>query len=192
MKKLVLASSSPYRKQLLEKLRLDFIISSAHIDETAHKDEAGDEMAIRLAIAKAQAVAAHFTDHLIIGSDQVAMFEQRPLGKPGDRDNAIRQLNEQSGQAVKFYTGLCLLNSNDGNYLTALDTCTVYFKQLTEAQIRHYVELERPYDCAGSFKSEGLGIALFEKIEGDDPNALIGLPLIKLVSLLEQFGHSVL
>lgn len=192
MKKLVLASSSIYRQQLLQKLHLKFITCPAEIDESAHALESGEQLAVRLAITKAKSVAEHYGEHIIIASDQVAMHEGRQLRKPGDRDTAIQQLSRQSGHQVKFHTGLCVMDSANDHYLTALDTCTVYFRQLGSEQIRHYVDLEQPYDCAGSFKSEGLGIALFEKIEGDDPNALIGLPLIKLVSLLAQFGHPVL
>ncbi len=192
MKKLVLASASLYRKELLRKLGLDFITCPAEIDETAQEFETADQLAVRLAVEKAKSVAVRFAEHLIIASDQVAMHQGQQLTKPGSKDAAIDQLNRQSGHAVAFHTGLCLLDGASGRCTTALDRCTVYFKRLSADQIRRYVELEKPYDCAGSFKSEGLGIALFERIEGDDPNALVGLPLIKLVSLLEQFGVRVL
>ena len=192
MKKLVLASGSPYRRDLLQKLRLNFLTCSPEIDESAKFAESGGNLAVRLAIEKAEAAAEQYHNHLIIGSDQVAMHRDKQLCKPGNRENAIRQLTEQSGHAVMFHTGLCVLDSASRKYLTALDTCTVYFKQLSARQIEHYVDLEQPYQCAGSFKSEGLGIALFHKIEGDDPNSLIGLPLIKLTSLLEQFDCTVL
>ncbi|WP_305907213.1 Maf family protein [Methylomarinum sp. Ch1-1] len=192
MKKLVLASRSPYRSELLQKLKIAFLTCSSDIDESAKPSESGEQLAIRLAIAKAEAVAKKHPNHLIIGSDQVAVHRHKQLCKPGNRENALRQLTEQSGHAVKFHTGLCVLDSASGKYLTALDTCTVYFKKLSVNQIQHYIDREQPYDCAGSFKSEGLGIALFEKIDSEDPNALIGLPLIKLVNLLEQFDYPVL
>lgn len=179
-------------KKLLQKLGLDFATCSPDIDESANAGECGETLAVRLAIEKAQAAAKNHRDYLIIGSDQVAWHQNRQLIKPGNRETAIEQLNSQSGRCVIFHTGLCVLDSNTGRYLTALDSCSVHFRRLTQAQIERYVDLERPFDCAGSFKSEGLGIALFEKIEGDDPNSLIGLPLIKLASLLEQFDHPVL
>ena len=189
---LVLASSSPYRKQLLQKLFLDFITASPEIDESRHTGEDPAQMAIRLGKEKASALQAAYSEHFIIASDQVAMLDQTQLEKPGNKDNAFKQLKLCSAKTVKFYTSICILNSSTGEIKSALDLCTVYFKKLTEQQIIKYIDLEQPYNCAGSFKSEGLGIALFERIEGDDPNALVGLPLIKLISLLEAFNIDVL
>jgi septum formation protein len=192
MTAIVLASSSHYRRQLLEKLHIKFVSCVTAIDEARRTDESPEALVSRLSIAKAKQVANTYTEHLIIGSDQVAALKHEILGKPGGRDAAIRQLTAQSGQIVRFFTGVCVLNSATGRWLNDVDVCTVHFKSLNPRQIEKYVDLEQPFDCAGSFKSEGLGIALFEKITGEDPNALIGLPLIKLVALLEKFGVSVL
>lgn len=192
MKKLILASGSAYRKQLLKKLRLDFDTCSPDIDESAKAGESGKALATRLAIEKARVAAKTHKDNLIIASDQVAMLGSLQLFKPNNRENAIRQLRTQAGHSVIFHTALCLLDSSNDRYLTALDSCIVHFKQLSQQQIERYIDLEKPFDCAGSFKSEGMGIVLFEKIECDDPNSLIGLPLIKLVELLRQFDYPVL
>lgn len=192
MTTIVLASSSKYRRQLLAKLGLDFICHAADVDETPVAGERPEALVARLSIAKAQAVGKLFPNHTIIGSDQVAAFDSEILGKPGSKAAAVEQLSRQSGRSVNFYTGICLLDAATGHYLTDLDICTVYFKALEQAQIQRYVERDQPFDCAGSFKSESLGIALFDKIVGDDPNALVGLPLIKLVALLEKFGIGVI
>ncbi|RLA25676.1 MAG: septum formation inhibitor Maf [Gammaproteobacteria bacterium] len=189
---LVLASSSSYRKVLLQKLHLQFVCAAPDIDESEKTGEPPTQMALRLAKEKAYALSSSYPKHIIIASDQLAMLEQTQLKKPGNKNNAIKQLQLCSGKTVKFYTSVCILDSATSELKSAIDTCTVHFKKLTEQQIIHYIELEQPYDCAGSFKSEGLGIALFERIEGDDPNALIGLPLIKLISLLDAFNISVL
>ena len=189
---LVLASSSTYRKELLEKLHLDFVCAHPHIDESPKAGESPAQMALRLAEEKATTLATSYPKHLIIASDQVAMLEQIQLKKPGSHSNAIKQLQLSSGKSVKFFTSVCILNTVTGELKSAIDNCTVYFKKLTKQQIINYITLEQPYDCAGSFKSEGLGIALFERIQGDDPNALIGLPLIKLINLLDAFGINVL
>jgi len=189
---LVLASSSAYRKALLKKLHLSFACASPDIDESKKKGESPGQMALRLADKKANALTASYPQHLIIASDQVAMLGEVQLKKPGTHGNATEQLLRCSGKSVKFYTSVCVLNSASGELKSALDTCTVNFKKLSKQQILNYIELEQPLDCAGSFKSEGLGIALFERIEGDDPNALIGLPLIQLISLLEAFNISIL
>ena len=189
---LVLASSSPYRKQLLQKLHMDFITATPDIDESQHPGEPPAQMALRLAKEKASALKAVYPQHFIIASDQVAMLNQTQLKKPGDKNNAFNQLQQCSAKAVKFYTSVCILDSSTGELKSALDICSVYFKKLSKQQIINYIDLEQPYQCAGSFKSEGLGIALFERIEGDDPNALIGLPLIKLISLLDAFNLDVL
>ena len=192
MPSIVLASGSQYRAALLSKLRLDFTVCSRDIDETALPGESAEALAGRLSLAKTQAISSIYPEHFIIGSDQVAVCKGRFLHKPGDLENAVRQLKAQSGQVVRFYTGLCVLNSASGEYLSDMDVCAVHFRSLNEQQIRRYVDLEQPFDCAGSFKAEGLGIALFTKIEGEDPNALIGLPLIKLTALLSRFGVEVI
>lgn len=189
---IVLASGSRYRAELLEKLHLPFVANSSDIDETPLEGETPHELAMRLSQAKAQAIAHIFPNHLLIGSDQVAACDNHFLHKPGSRDQAIRQLKMQSGQSIQFYTGISVLNSATGHCLNDIDICSVHFKPLSDRQIERYVDLERPFDCAGSFKSEGLGIALFSRIEGDDPNALIGLPLIKLIALLAEFGVAII
>lgn len=189
---IVLASGSHYRAELLGKLRLYFISCSSNIDESSHDGESAAELTTRLSEAKANALRADYPRHLIIGSDQVAVCGSQFLNKPGNREQAIRQLQAQSGQIVKFYTGISVLDSASGHCLSDIDICSVHFKTLNDRQIEHYVDLEQPFDCAGSFKSEGLGIALFSRIEGNDPNALIGLPLIKLIALLERFGVNIL
>lgn len=188
MTAIVLASSSPYRAKLLKKLHLAFESFNSNIDESPLANEAPVALAQRLAFAKAKAGAARFQQHLIIGSDQVACCNGQILGKPGSREAAIDQLSRQSGQAVAFYTGICVFDSQSGSHVSEVDVCHVHFRRLSRQQIERYLDLEQPFDCAGSFKSEGYGIVLFEKIVGDDPNALIGLPLIKLTRLLAQFG----
>ena len=189
---LVLASSSIYRKRLLEKLQLNFVCAHPDIDESEKKDESPFQMALRLAKDKATTLAATYPKHFIIASDQVAMLEHTQLKKPGKQSNAIEQLQLCSGKSVNFYTSVCILNTTTGELKSAIDICTVHFKKLTKQQIINYIRLEQPYDCAGSFKSEGLGIALFDGIQGEDPNALIGLPLIKLIRLLNAFNINVL
>jgi MAF protein len=190
--KLILASTSPYRKALLDRLHVAYDCDSPNIDEFPLEDESVENMVARLAILKAKAVAARHNDALIIGSDQSAELDAKPLSKPGNFDNAVRQLQNASGRRIVFQTGLCLLNTHSGNVQTAVVPYTVVFRQLTSEMIENYLKKEQPYNCAGSFKSEGLGIALFEKFEGEDPNALIGLPLIKLTEFLENEGFSVL
>ncbi len=185
---LVLASTSPYRAQLLTRLGLPFETASPEVDESPFPDEAPDSLVTRLARSKAEAVAASHPDSLVVGSDQVAVVEGHILGKPGDRDNAIRQLQQASGKSVRFLTGLCLFNSRTGRAQVVCEPYQVHFRQLSPEQVSRYVDRERPFNCAGSFKSEGLGIALFERFEGDDPNALIGLPLIRLVDMLTNEG----
>lgn len=185
---LVLASSSKYRQNLLFKLNLQFSVGAPAIDETPLPVETAEQTSRRLSALKAQALQARFPAHLIIGSDQVAVCDGRLLTKPGDKITAIRQLQSASGNSMTFFTSVSVLQSQSGRILSATDRCTVFFRPLTLEQIEHYVDLEQPYDCAGGFKSEGLGVALLERIQGDDPNALIGLPLIKLLDLLERFG----
>ena len=190
--KLVLGSTSPYRKSLLQRLQLDFITDSPDIDETPLPDETIEDMVCRLALSKARAVAARHPTALVIGSDQSAVLNGHKLTKPGNFETAVEQLKAASGQRVVFQTGLCLLNAANGRAQTACIPYTVEFKELTESMIKNYLLKEQPYNCAGSFKSEGLGIALFERFEGDDPNALIGLPLIRLVEFLNNEGVSIL
>ncbi|AOS98034.1 Maf-like protein YceF [Microbulbifer aggregans] len=187
-RQLILASSSPYRRQLLQRLQLPFECSSPHINEEATVGETPEALAGRLASEKAQALAARFPDALIIGSDQVADLQGQALGKPGNLETAREQLLACSGEQVVFHTGLSLLDTATGQQRTEVDRFTVHFRKLSEQQILNYLNREQPFDCAGSFKVEGLGIALFEKMEGSDHNSLIGLPLIRLVSLLSEFG----
>lgn len=188
--KLILGSTSPFRKQLLERLHLEFSCAAPDIDETPLAGESIENMVMRLAELKAEAVAAQIKtrgeDALIIGSDQSAVLNGQPLSKPGNFDNAVRQLTEASGQRIVFQTGLCLLNTRTGRKQTLCEPYTVVFKNLSTQTIERYLKIEEPYNCAGSFKSEGLGIALFEKMQGDDPNSLIGLPLIRLIKMLEN------
>lgn len=193
MRKLVLASGSPYRRALLQRLGLDFETANPEVDERPLPGESPGAMVLRLAEAKARTLAPRHPDALIIGSDQCAVTEDGDiLGKPGDADRAAEQLRRASGRSVRFLTGLCLLDTAGGTVQLDVVPFTVHFRSLSEAQIHRYLERERPYDCAGSFRSEGLGIALFRRLEGDDPNALIGLPLIRLVDMLEAAGMPVL
>ena len=184
--KLVLASTSPFRRQLLDKLNLPYETDSPDIDESPLPNESIEDMVVRLAEGKARAVAERHVDSLIIGSDQSAVLNNQPLTKPGGYDKAFQQLKAASGQKIVFHTSLCLLNTQTDHIQSACVPYTVVFKQLTDEQIDHYLRQEEPYNCAGSFKSEALGIALFERFEGEDPNALIGLPLIKLVDMLNR------
>ncbi len=185
---LILGSTSRFRKELLNKLGLDFDVDTPDIDESMHSGEKPEKFVQRLALDKARAVATRHNNALIIGSDQVACIGNHILGKPGNRERAIAQLTKASGQRVSFYTGLCLLNSNSGSFQVVCEPFHVYFRDLSQEQIERYLDAEQPYNCAGSFKSEGLGIALFERLEGDDPNSLVGLPLIRLIAMLEQEG----
>ncbi|WP_028838437.1 MULTISPECIES: Maf family protein [Thermomonas] len=190
MPRLTLASTSRYRRELLERLRLPFDVARPDVDETALTGETPLTLATRLAEAKAQAVARTLTgDSWALGSDQVADLGGRPLGKPGGRDAAIAQLRAMSGGVVHFHTALCLAHA-DGRALAAIDLTEVRFRALTDAEIERYVDAEQPFDCAGSFKSEGLGITLFKSIDNRDPTALIGLPLIATCALLRQAGFT--
>lgn len=197
---LLLASSSVYRKQLLEKLQLPFTCASPDIDESIFTDENPSNYVERLAIEKAKALKDRFPNHIIIGSDQCAVLEingeverkQQILGKPHTVENAVKQLSDCSGKKVTFLTGLCCFNSATQQVISLVEPFNVHFRELTETQIRHYIEQEMPLDCAGSFKSEGMGIRLFSALEGRDPNSLVGLPLIALVDLLEQMNVDVL
>jgi MAF protein len=189
---LLLASSSPYRRALLERLQLPFIWASPSVDESPLPGEEAQRLVTRLAESKARALLPQHPGHLIIGSDQVAVLEGRVLGKPGNFDNARTQLRAASGKRVEFLTGLCLLDGRSGDARCVVEPFAVRFRPLGEAQIERYLEREQPFDCAGSFKAEGLGIALFSALEGRDPNALIGLPLIALVDLLNEAGVEVI
>lgn len=189
---LVLGSSSPYRKALLERFAIPFQCASPEIDETPQEGESAEALALRLATEKAEVLAARFSNHLIIGSDQVATVNDTILGKPKNFATARQQLAEQSGKMVIFHTAIAVLHSKSGHIYRDNVITYVQFKRLAEDTILHYLEREKPFDCAGSFKSEGLGICLFESISSDDPTALIGLPLIKTVALLGKHGFSVL
>ncbi len=194
--KLILGSTSPFRKELLQRLHIEFSCASPDVDETPVEGESIENMVMRLSELKAEAVAEQIKDNgedaLIIGSDQSAVLNGKPLTKPGNFDNAVKQLTEASGQRIVFQTGLCLLNTATGSKQTICEPYTVVFKTLSPQKIERYLKAEQPYNCAGSFKSEGLGIALFEKFEGEDPNSLIGLPLIKLISMLKLEGFEIL
>jgi septum formation protein len=188
---LVLASTSPFRKALLQRLGVDFETLSPEVDEAALEAESAEAMVKRLSEAKARAAETDYPDALIIGSDQVAVCDGGVLGKPGNHENARRQLARLAGHRVSFLTGLCLYDSATGSAKLDLVPYHVTFRRLTDEQIERYLRAEQPYNCAGSFKSEGLGISLFESMEGEDPNALIGLPLIRLVSWLNEAGISI-
>jgi septum formation protein len=185
--RLILASTSPYRKALLERLGLPFTVTSPELEETHFPGEAPEAMALRLAGAKAGAVAALHPDALVIGSDQVAALDGAPIGKPGSVERARAQLARASGRAVVFHTAVALATPS-GSMSTHVDQTRVRFRALGAAEIARYVELDRPLDCAGSFRSEGLGIALFEAIDCHDPSALIGLPLIWVAAALRAAG----
>ncbi len=191
-KNLVLASSSPYRRDVLDKLGLAYRSKKPDIDETPLPGELPSALVARLAEAKARAVMHHFPNALIIGSDQVAVLDDEILGKPGTKSNAVKQLQQASGRCVTFLTGLTLLDSATGKATTEVIPFDVHFRRLNDRMIDRYLEKEQPFNCAGSFKSEGLGIVLFERLDGEDPNTLVGLPLIRLTRLLEQAGVEVL
>lgn len=188
--RLLLASTSPYRRELLARLRVPFDVVRPAVDEFPLPGEAPGPLAERLAIAKAVAVAAGAGGAWALGSDQVADLDGRPLGKAGGRDAAIEQLRSMSGRDVVFHTAVCLARAGDPP-LAARDLTRVRFRRLDDAEIARYVDVEQPWDCAGSFKCEGLGIALFESIRSDDPTALVGLPLIATAELLRRVGFSV-
>jgi septum formation protein len=185
---LILASTSRYRKALLEKLALPFECAAPEVDESPLPDESAEALVARLALAKASAIADQFDQGLIIGSDQVCVCDGRILGKPGTVEKAVAQLMTAQGRSVTFYTGLCVLDAASGRTEQLVEPFTVHFRTLDEAALRRYVEAELPLDCAGSFKCEGMGIVLFKGLEGRDPNALIGLPLIGLIELLARHG----
>lgn len=191
MTSLVLGSSSPYRKELLEKLGLDFSCDSPDIDETRLDNEPPEQLVARLAEAKARAIAERQPSALIIASDQIAVRDKEILGKPGGYEAAFAQLSAASGNIVTFYTSLAFLNAPDNTLQLEVVPFKVYFRDLSAEEIERYLLKEQPYQCAGSFKSEGLGISLFTKLEGDDPNTLIGLPLIRLIHMLSNEGISI-
>jgi MAF protein len=189
---LILASSSPYRRELLSRLGIEFQTFSPSIDESRLTDETAEELVVRLSIEKAKAVAQSHQDALIIGSDQVATVSGKILGKPGSHEKAVDQLMNASGQRVTFFTGLTLYNSKTGIGQSCCVPFHVQFRNLRQSEVENYLKKEKPYNCAGSFKSEGLGICLFERMEGEDPNALVGLPLIQLISMLRKAGVEIL
>ncbi len=192
MKKIILASSSKYRRTLLNQLGLSYDSVSPEIDETPDKDESPAALVHRLAYQKAKVVAARQPNAITIASDQVACIDNTILTKPGNRDNAIAQLSQCSGQTVTFYTSLCVLLPEQEFEKTIVEPFIVGFRDLTQEQIEGYVDREQPFDCAGSFKSEGLGIALFKFLNGRDTNTLVGLPLIELTAILFELGVDVL
>jgi 7-methyl-GTP pyrophosphatase len=188
MPPLILASTSPYRRDLLARLGLHFIVAAPHTDETPRPGENPEQLCLRLAEDKARSVAPSHPGALVIGSDQVAVLAGQILGKPGSHEVARLQLRSASGRAVVFLTALCLLNSVAQRAQADIVPYRVLFRSLTDEEIERYLRRERPYNCAGAIKSEGLGIALIERMEGADPTALVGLPLIRLVSMLREEG----
>ncbi|WP_313824321.1 nucleoside triphosphate pyrophosphatase [Leclercia sp.] len=186
MPNLILASTSPYRRVLLEKLGLPFECAAPNVDESPQPGESPRHLVVRLAQEKAKSLAARFPDHLIIGSDQVCVLDGMITGKPHTEEIARQQLLKARGSIVTFYTGLALYNSSTGHLQTECEPFDVHFRHLSEQEIDDYVRKERPLNCAGSFKSEGLGIALFDKLDGRDPNTLVGLPLIALCQMLRR------
>ena len=192
MQPLILASSSPYRRELLSRLQIPFTVQSPDIDETPMAGEAPEQTALRLAQAKARKVAEAYPAALIIGCDQVATLNGLQLGKPLTHDNAVKQLTFMRGRSVIFHSALCLYNASNQQMQAEVVPFTVTFRNLSDAQIENYLQKEQPYQCAGSAKSEGLGIAVIASMQGDDPNALIGLPLIRLIDMLAQQGVTVI
>ncbi|GAB3513816.1 Maf family nucleotide pyrophosphatase [Pseudoxanthomonas daejeonensis] len=186
---LILASTSPYRRELLQRLRLPFECARPDVDEAPLRAESPAQLVRRLSLAKADAVAGRHPEAWVIGSDQVADLDGRILGKPGGRDAAVAQLTEMGGRSVRFHTAVCLRRG--AHALVAVDLTQVRFRALAAAEIERYVDAEQPFDCAGSFKCEGLGISLFDAIESHDPTALVGLPLIALAGLLREAGYAV-
>ena len=185
---LILGSTSRYRKELLTRLRIPFETAAPDVDETPHSNESPKDLALRLALAKARAVALRYPEAVVIGSDQVADLEGTPLGKPGNHTNAILQLQRMRGKTVIFQTALSVVCIATGYERTDLAEVKVKFRDLSDAEIETYLRAEEPYDCAGSAKSEGLGIALLDAIDNDDPSALIGLPLIRTCQMLREAG----
>lgn len=189
---IVLASSSEYRKKLLSPLIPNITCIAPEIDESINTGETAENYVSRLAIEKAKAIAMQQKNVLVIGSDQCAVLKGKIVSKPGNHETAIAQLKASSGKRITFYTGLCVINTKTNSQQVSCETFQVTFRKLSQKQILAYLDKDQPYDCAGSFKAEGLGITLFEKLQGDDPNTLIGLPLIKLTSMLQAEGFDLL
>jgi septum formation protein len=188
---IILASTSPYRRRLLERLQISFECISPEVDEAPLPDEAPRQLASRLALTKAQSVARAHPDALVIGGDQVATLDGQLIGKPGSPKSAVAQLRSSSGRDVEFYTAVAVISQRTQFERAHVEPTTVHFRKLAEDQIEDYLSKEQPYDCAGSFKIEGLGIALFKGISGNDPTALEGLPLIKLTEILGEAGLNI-
>ena len=191
-RQLILASTSRYRRELLGRLRIPFEVAAPRVDETPLPGEAPRALALRLALAKAQAVAVQFPQAVVIGSDQVADLEGQPLGKPGQHDRAVAQLQSMRGRVVIFQTAVSVVCQASGFAETQLASVKVQFRELSDAEIEAYLQAEEPYDCAGSAKSEGLGIALLDQIDNDDPTALVGLPLIRTCQMIRAAGMRIL
>ncbi|WP_445611879.1 Maf family protein [Hafnia alvei] len=192
MSPLILASTSPYRRALLEKLGVEFICAAPDTDETPKDGESATYLVQRLAQEKAHSLSEKFPNHFIIGSDQVCVIDGKIVGKPGSIENAHQQLRAASGKVITFYTGLCVLNSHTMQQEIICEPFHVHFRRLTDDEINAYIKLEMPLYCAGSFMCEGAGILLFSQLEGRDPNALVGLPLIALNEILLKFGYNAL
>jgi septum formation protein len=186
--RLILASTSAYRRELLQRLRLPFESRAPDVDETALSGEVPADTALRLALAKARAVAASASDAVVVGSDQVAELDGQPIGKPHTHERARAQLQAMSGRVVRFHTAVAVVHGDGGFERALLAPVTVRWRRLGRAEIEHYLHLDTPYDCAGSARCESLGVALLESIESDDPTALIGLPLIRTCALLREAG----
>jgi septum formation protein len=191
-KTLILASSSIYRRELLQRLQIPFNTVSPHVDETILDGEKPQDTALRLSQEKARKIGSEYPHALIIGCDQVATLNGEQLGKPLNHKNATKQLRAMRGKEVVFHSALCLLNAETGNMQAEVVPYLVKFRKLTDDQIENYLTKEQPYHCAGSAKSEGLGVALIERMTGDDPNALIGLPLIRLITMLQIEGVNII
>ena len=192
LRQLILASTSLYRRELLGRLRIPFEVAAPQVDETPLPGEAPRSLALRLALAKAQAVAVQFPQAVVIGSDQVADLDGQPLGKPGQHDRAVAQLQSMRGRVVIFQTAVSVVCQASGYADTQLASVKVQFRELSDAEIEAYLQAEEPYDCAGSAKSEGLGIALLDQIDNDDPTALVGLPLIRTCQMIRAAGVRIL
>lgn len=192
LRQLILASTSLYRRELLGRLRIPFEVAAPQVDETPLPGEAPRSLALRLALAKAQAVAVQFPQAVVIGSDQVADLDGQPLGKPGQHDRAVAQLQSMRGRVVIFQTAVSVVCQASGFADTQLASVNVQFRELSDAEIEAYLQAEEPYDCAGSAKSEGLGIALLDQIDNDDPTALVGLPLIRTCQMIRAAGVRIL
>ncbi len=189
---LILGSTSIYRRELLERLKIPFRVEAPDIDEAPFENETPQQLVERLSIEKARSVASNNPGSLVIGSDQVAVHGGKIVGKPHTHEKAMQQLREANGKEIVLYTGLSLVNADTGESQTEVIPFHVVFRKLTDAQLENYLYKEQPYHCAGSVQSEGLGIALLERFDGEDPNTLIGLPLIRLIRMLENFGVSVI